>query len=640
MDLSLDHLGLITRPPREQPKGAIAAGLDNLVADVGRELQKLATLPCLTPKDKADVLVQAHKIAVDGLARLPPVELRPEGEPYVSPPEDEDGEEEEEEKEDEDEVLPAIEEAEHTPEAFEKKASGSVPALQLTTNALDEALSDSVHTVVPPNAAVERTESPIEEKATEELSPATEKAEAPPKPSTSGADLILPLIIYAVVKANPAQLASQLMYLRRYRSAICLVGEASYAIVNLTAVVEFIEHVQLSELGLGDSEDRVMSVEDLSPIGLTYLDDGNADTASIASASSRLRGRVFQVGELAGTAAGSANKVINSVVDSSWSAVRGFMGTTPQVTATPPDDDNVVSTRPMGNRPRQASTFSLASVTASVANIAAAATTAAARNRSRAGSHASDRNWSGERELVEVAGSRPSSILERGLYDQDSTSSHGESDDESPGLNSNPHVHVDNGRPRARSDARSIMSVSSMMSRDRSERELKDVSSSVGHSRDPSTSGPGAFKRDPANNSIGNRLAQIGAFGRLATPPSSEAAASAGGGTGPASPDKGFFATLGSRSQGGRGPRGSLSAASVSGGERRADSLKSPTPSINTQLSHTPEEGAGPPLERFMTCEVGELKMGEVAVLLRDYRRLARLLARAQGVSPPPGGAQ
>ena len=82
----------------------------------------------------------------------------------------------------------------------------------------------------------------------------------PPKPksSTSGADLILPIIIFAVVKSNPTQLASQLMYLRRYRSAICLTGEASYAIVNLTAVVEFLEHVDLAELGLGESSGKVM----------------------------------------------------------------------------------------------------------------------------------------------------------------------------------------------------------------------------------------------------------------------------------------------------------------------------------------------------------------------------------------------
>lgn len=84
------------------------------------------------------------------------------------------------------------------------------------------------------------------------------------------------------------------MYLRRYRSAICLTGEASYAIVNLTAVVEFLEHVNLSELGLGSDSEKVMSIEDLSPIGLDYLgmDGGSGDAESIANASTKLRGRV------------------------------------------------------------------------------------------------------------------------------------------------------------------------------------------------------------------------------------------------------------------------------------------------------------------------------------------------------------
>ena len=80
----------------------------------------------------------------------------------------------------------------------------------------------------------------------------------PTKAVPSGADLILPIIIFAVVKSNPAQLASQLMFLRRYRSAICLSGEGSYAIVNLTAVVEFLEHVDLAELGLGSDSAKVI----------------------------------------------------------------------------------------------------------------------------------------------------------------------------------------------------------------------------------------------------------------------------------------------------------------------------------------------------------------------------------------------
>jgi hypothetical protein len=66
--------------------------------------------------------------------------------------------------------------------------------------------------------------------------------------------LLLPLAIFSIVKSNPRRLVSQLLYVQRYRSAICLSGEASYAIVNLTAVVEFLENVDLAELGLTSTE--------------------------------------------------------------------------------------------------------------------------------------------------------------------------------------------------------------------------------------------------------------------------------------------------------------------------------------------------------------------------------------------------
>lgn len=108
-------------------------------------------------------------------------------------------------------------------------------------------MSDSVMTIGP---------TPASANASPTASPSSQPAR--PRGQTSGADLILPIIIFAVVKSNPSQLASQLMYLRRYRSAICLSGEASYAIVNLTAVVEFLEHVGLAELGLGEDSDKVI----------------------------------------------------------------------------------------------------------------------------------------------------------------------------------------------------------------------------------------------------------------------------------------------------------------------------------------------------------------------------------------------
>lgn len=225
-----------------------------------------------------------------------------------------------------------------------------------------------------------------------------------------------------------------------------------------------------------------ISVEDLSPIGLTYLDESNADAASIVSASSRLRGRVFQVTEMAGSAADSANKVLTGVVDSSWTALRGLMGTNADQQAMLDDPAASDSTVPRPNmRPRQASSFSLASVTASVASIAAAASTAAARSRSRATSRASEtqQQWTGNQEMIEVS-SRPESIHELYTTEEEPTEQTAADGDEEE-------------QEKDRSDIKSIKSVTSMMSKDESGSK-------------------------PERPTLSNRLASIGVLGRLSSP--------------------------------------------------------------------------------------------------------------------------
>ena len=79
----------------------------------------------------------------------------------------------------------------------------------------------------------------------------------PPEPTPVSGDILLPLIIFSVVKANPAQLVSQLLYTQRYRNS-SIGGEESYCLINLMAVVEFLENVDLGALGLKESEKKVM----------------------------------------------------------------------------------------------------------------------------------------------------------------------------------------------------------------------------------------------------------------------------------------------------------------------------------------------------------------------------------------------
>lgn len=311
---------------------------------------------------------------------------------------------------------------------------------------------------------------------------------------------------------------------------------------------------------------------DLSPIGLTYLDESNADAASIVSASSRLRGRVFQVTEMAGSAADSANKVLTGVVDSSWTALRGLIGTNAeqQLLATNASADATVPRPNM--RPRQASSFSLASVTASVASIAAAASTAAARSRSRATSRASDtqQQWTGNQEMIDVS-SRPESIHEQYLD---------ESEEENLDT-STEQEYLDNKPPTELADVRSIKSVSSMMSKEES-----------------------GSKNERAT--ISNRLASIGVLGRLSGPTTSD---ESGAPSAEASPSKVSHSSSDNNQilmiQSGYALLSTLASgrargASLFGGP---DPIKRSLSSDKLSIATPPSEPSDPPMERFMTCE-------------------------------------
>lgn len=63
-------------------------------------------------------------------------------------------------------------------------------------------------------------------------------------------------MIYAVVRANPQHLVSHLLFTQRFRNQ-SFGGEESYCLVNLMAVADFLENVDLKALGLGDSEKNV-----------------------------------------------------------------------------------------------------------------------------------------------------------------------------------------------------------------------------------------------------------------------------------------------------------------------------------------------------------------------------------------------
>lgn len=78
--------------------------------------------------------------------------------------------------------------------------------------------------------------------------PATSK---PKTSSTTSADAILPLLIYAVVQANPVKLVSHVLFVQRFRADSLMRGEGEYCLCNMEAVKAFLLGCDVASLGLG-----------------------------------------------------------------------------------------------------------------------------------------------------------------------------------------------------------------------------------------------------------------------------------------------------------------------------------------------------------------------------------------------------
>ncbi|KAE8151298.1 hypothetical protein BDV25DRAFT_139019 [Aspergillus avenaceus] len=69
-------------------------------------------------------------------------------------------------------------------------------------------------------------------------------------PSSSSADEILPTLIYSLVTSPPEGISiiSNLLFIQRFRSSNKIDGETAYCLTNLEAAISFLENVDLSEL--------------------------------------------------------------------------------------------------------------------------------------------------------------------------------------------------------------------------------------------------------------------------------------------------------------------------------------------------------------------------------------------------------
>ncbi|KAK2463855.1 hypothetical protein APHAL10511_004160 [Amanita phalloides] len=300
VDITLDRLDMDVSAARDAGR---EEEMSEVVRDCGKALMRLES--CRSPKDKAAVLVEAHKVVVgaflppsilysrtwfetsfvllciDGLAKLPPIKLIPEGARGGG------GSDGEEMKE------------------VRRKA----------TTAGDGG-------------------------AEPEARPKSEQ-EGNSKSSPVSGDILLPFLIFSVVKSNPPHLVSHLLFAQRFRNthlpSSVARGEESYCMINLMAVAEFLENVDLGALGvdvvLSPSHHAPDAEGLLSPIlkspgiqkpSATEVGDGGGGGGG-GGGGPGLRDRMEQQVDAIGAIGVSANKVLAGVMDTSFGILKSLM---------------------------------------------------------------------------------------------------------------------------------------------------------------------------------------------------------------------------------------------------------------------------------------------------------------------------
>ncbi|KAK0499075.1 hypothetical protein EDD18DRAFT_1250628 [Armillaria luteobubalina] len=537
LDLGLQHLDIIIDGDHADHEE-----LDSLIQACGDMLTQLESVR--SPADKAALLVEAHKVIVEGLTRLPPIRLRNENETLPE------------------EVM--LEPTRKPRSLSKEKEQVVLPQPRAESEAKDPVPnSNSVPAIVEPeqkaNGVTVSETSTANDTEDKSVSPspssprpstvATEKSNLPRDETPISLDVLFPLLIFSVVKSNPPHLVSHVLYTQRYRHRHAN-GEENYCVINLMAVIEFLENVDLKSLGLGQEGGRVLSTADLTPIPIVTSASSPSSRASSqerGTSKDGLRGRVEQQVD---AIAGSANKVITGVVDTSFGMLKSLL---PNNTNAPAMENVQGSTPWNAVRPgfgllRRESVFSIKSMLPG-----------------------STPKLGGEEELVTVSRpgsvrsrrSRAGSVNSRAYASSDDDSE--EAEERSEESESDQDEEDADYSPPA--DTRSIKSFESMMSSKKKRR------------------------RKASRPSLSDRLASVSALtAKKSSPP----------------PSKG---------------------ASILPAARRFESPVAES-SAQGRLS------LAPPNKRFLDCEVDDLKMSEIAELLREYRRIVEGVRAIGGFEP------
>ena len=401
----------------------------------------------------------------------------------------------------------------------------------------------------------------------------------PFEPTPVSGDVILPLMIYSVVKSNPPHLLSHLLYIQRFRNE-SFGGEESYCLINLLAVAEFLENVDLAALGL--------QAEGMNTSGLSPLPVARSRSASVGSvdgvtptpattgfdsgAAARLRGRVEQQVD---AIAGSANKVLSGVVDTSFGVLRALLpGGQPEQTVSQPPEATTPEQKPGFGLLSRETGFSIATLAASLP---------IARQRSNQSNTTVDE---GGQQMMDV--SRPSSRMSKHSKVVGAVDEVHESSQESEEDSEEEEEEEEDGEH----DTRSIKSFESMMNK----RKRRRMKASLGR------------------KSIADRLANVPGLQKLShalDPKSgSDTKVCAIASTNPsrfADPDL-YIQSISPNMT-----KNSLVSTALRNGDGTPLSSRVPSP-VPMRIA--------PPVQRFLECSEEDLRVSEVRDLLREYRRV------------------
>ncbi|KAJ3763788.1 hypothetical protein EV360DRAFT_32779 [Lentinula raphanica] len=282
----------------------------------GNELCTLDKL--ITPREKADVMVRAHKVLVDGLTKLPfsislkDDESKPEAQSESPLEEDQNLEEEELETAvpwKKDDAFPRPEDSDHID-------------VQIEADAVETTTTETQPNVKEPD-----------ENKNEENSKTTSEKPSSSLATSFSLDTLFPLLILSVVISNPPRLVSHLLFTQRFLfthtfqatspSSSSAAGEQAYCLVNLMAVAEFIGNLDL-EAVVSARDSALVPSDGLMPVPYSAAShDGSASIRSVLSSSFTLRNRVEQQ---ASVLSSSANKVLTGMSGVMDSSIGGFGG--------------------------------------------------------------------------------------------------------------------------------------------------------------------------------------------------------------------------------------------------------------------------------------------------------------------------